>query len=86
MSLEMLQACVQGYQERLLDQQFLCVHAGFWAGYYSNSKKPKPLKTVLTKLAHAARAVKKHVDEDPDVEAFLAQEKVFQERLSKQTK
>lgn len=84
MSMDMLKACIEGYQERLTDQQILGVHAGFWAGYYSKARKPKPIKTIITKILNSKKS--EHVDDAPDVDAFLAREQLFQERLASQTK
>lgn len=84
MSLDLLKACVEGYQERMTDQQILGVHTGFWAGYYSKAKKPKPIKTIVNKILNSKKS--EHVDDAPDVDAFLAQEQMFQERLAMQTK
>lgn len=84
MSLEVLKACVEGYQERLTDQQILGVHTGFWAGYYSKAKKPKSLKTIINKMLSSKKS--DHVDEAPDVDTFLAREQMFQERLALQNK
>lgn len=35
----------------MFDLKCLMVHAGYWAGYYSSTKKPKPLGTVLEQLS-----------------------------------
>lgn len=49
MSLPMVKACIEGYQEHLFDQQCLAVHQGYWAGYYQ-SKKPKSANIILEKM------------------------------------
>lgn len=49
MNIDMLQAYVEGYQERLFDEKCLAVQQGYWAGYF-RSKRPRPLGDVLSKL------------------------------------
>lgn len=49
MNIPMLQACIDGYQERLFDLQCIAVHQGYWAGYYQ-SRKPKPVNSVLNRM------------------------------------
>lgn len=71
---------VEGYTERLLDQQIQGLFTGYWAGYYSNSgSRTKPVKTILEKL-EKARAGTEQVP-DVNVEAFLEIEKRFKERM-----
>lgn len=87
MSLPMFNACVAGYSEHIFDLQLLTVHTGFWAGYYSNSKKPKKLGAVLKSIIKNKESASKkpsqcHVP-DVDVEAFLEQERRFKERAEK---
>lgn len=83
MSLPVFRSCVAGYSDRLFDLQLLAVHGGFWSGYYSNSKKPKPLGTILKKLLKERNPKSQHSAhaDTVDVEAFLAQEKRFKERM-----
>lgn len=88
MNMPMLQAYIEGYQERLFDRQCLAVHQGFWAGYYQ-SKKPKSIKTVLTQLIrdHEKQKLKEKNIEvkkpEVDVEAFLEQERRLKASLQK---
>ena len=85
MSLDMFQAYVTGYSDRLFDQQVLAVQAGYWAGYYSKAKHPKNIKTILTSMLQQRQRSEKRVNTpapDVDVEAFLAMEQRFKERLS----
>lgn len=85
MSLEHFQAYVLGYSDRLFDQQILAVQAGYWAGYYSKAKRPKNIKNILTsmlrKRAQSEQKIKTPAP-DVDVEAFLAMEQKFKERMS----
>lgn len=84
MSLDTLNACIEGYQDRLFDNQLLAVHSGFWSGYYTNSKRPKQLSTILDSLLRAKnKKFKKHSDE-VDVDEFLRREAEFQSRLASQ--
>lgn len=87
MNIDTLNAVIQGYQDRLFDQQCIAVHQGFWAGYYSiRTKRPKPVATILnTMFRNRMKAQNKqpHADE-VDVDAFLAMEAEFKRRLEEQ--
>lgn len=81
-------ACVDGYQEHMFDLKCIAVTQGFWAGYYSKAKRPKPLSTILQDLlkSHSRSKQSKEVRKpnvavDVDVEAFLEQERRFKEKL-----
>lgn len=50
MNLDTFNAYVEGYGDRLFDLQLLSVHTGFWAGYYTGSKKPKSIKKIIELL------------------------------------
>lgn len=85
LSLEVFQACVKGYADHMFDLQLTGVQQGYWAGYYSSAKKPKPLKYIIDKLfkshqksEHNAQLVEKP---DVDVDAFLAMEAQFNAKL-----
>lgn len=93
MSLEVFQACVAGYSDRIFDQQLLCLQTGHWAGYYSNPKikRPKPLKQVmklfLKDREEATKKARSSTVRKPDVRVatFLETERQFNERAKKQT-
>lgn len=85
-----LMSYVEGYQEHLFDLRCVAVYQGFWAGYYSRSKKPKTLSSVLTSLltehSKATKGKKSKLKKsaaDVDVEAFLSQERAFRAKLNK---
>lgn len=81
MSLDVFQACVKGYGDRLFDKQLLGVQAGYWAGYYQRTKKPSPPHSIITKLLSKKVTKKsKHAD-TVDVEGFLLREAQFKTRL-----
>lgn len=85
MSLDVFQACARGYADHIFDLQLVGVQQGYWAGYYSSAKKPKPLKYVIDKLFKARRKGE-HVSQtvektDVDVDAFLAMEAQFNAKL-----
>lgn len=86
MSLDVFQACVKGYTDHIFDMQLVGVQQGYWAGYYSSAKKPKPLKTIIDKLfkAHVRGVQHSQATEKPDVDvdAFLAMEAQFNARRS----
>lgn len=82
MSLDVFSAYVQGYSDRIHDQEALMVQAGYWSGYYMGAKHPKPLDTIIGMLNRARKgkaASQKHSDE-VDVEAFEEMERKFNER------
>ena len=81
----MFNAYVQGYSDRLFDQQVLAVQAGFWAGYYVKAKHPKSLKSVLTSMLKKRKQAEHRINTpapEVDVEAFLATERQFKEKMS----
>ena len=83
MSIDTLNACMEGYNDRLFDQQLLTAHIGFWSGYYNNSKHPKPLNSVLTSMLKSKnKKNQKHVD-TVNVAEFLEKEQKFKEQLNK---
>ena len=88
MSLPMFQAVLEGYQEHLFDLKCLTVYAGYWAGYYGNTKRPTPVKDILKKLFDAHRrskrkASKDYVKPEVDVDAFLQRERNFKARMQR---
>lgn len=85
MSLDMFQAYLDGYADHMFDQQLMTIHTGFWAGYYTNSKHPKAVSTIMTSLQKKrdqARQGKVHAD-SVDVDAFLEMERRFNAKLQK---
>lgn len=84
----MLNAVVEGYQDHMFDMMCLSVYNGFWAGYYMNSKRAAKPGDVLQKmekrrLAQKSKTVGTIVSKpkaEVDVEAFLEQERSFNER------
>ena len=70
------QACIDGYSQRLLDQQKLAVQQGYWVAYYTKGKHPKPPDRVVESLLKAKTP---HSDE-VDVEGFLNMEAEFNKR------
>ena len=79
MTLTQFTAMVEGYQERLADQQEIAVHNGYWAGYYSSSGRKKPVKTILDKLENARHKQSGSRAPDVDVES-LELERKFKEQ------
>lgn len=87
MTLDMLKAMIQGYSDHIFDLQLVCTQAGYWAGYYSRTKKPKSIKQVISTMLHGKAAEeRKHsksknaVKPEVDVGAFLEMERQFQLR------
>lgn len=88
MSLSTFQAVVEGYQEHLFDLKCLTVYAGYWAGYYSNTKHPSGIGSILQKLFNEHRASKEAKNKNSerpevDVEKFLQRERNFKARMQR---
>lgn len=91
MNLPTFCAVVDGYQEHLFDLKCISVYQGFWAGYYGNAKRPKPLGTVLNSLLKEHKKLKQKQSRNKpnkprpevDVEAFLERERKFKARYVK---
>lgn len=90
MSLPQFRAVLQGYEDHLFDLKCLTAYAGYWAGYYSNTKRPKPLSTILKELVENHQKAKKKkekaintVKPEVDVDEFLRKEEQFQKRLQR---
>lgn len=88
MSLDVVQACITGYADSLLDAQLIAVQTGFWSAYYSNTKHPKPVQQItesmVRKYERAKDAKTKAATPRPDVDvdAYLEQEARFQAKLN----
>ena len=83
MSLDTFRACSRGYSARMFDMQILGVQQGYWAGYYSRTKKPKSVKSIVDKMVREKSRPTKQEKPDVDVEAFLKMEEQFNKRLNK---
>lgn len=82
MNFEVFGAVVQGYNDRVKDQEILAILSGYWSGYWSNSKHPKSPQKVIDMVTNERETSNKknvHADE-VDVEAFLEMERRFNER------
>lgn len=86
MNLDMLQAYIKGYGDKLLDYQLIALQSGYWSAYYSGSKHPKPLQKISEDIIekHYKQGATKISSPKPDVdvEAFLAVEAQFQAKLN----
>lgn len=85
-----LKAVIEGYQEHLFDLKCLSVYQGFWAGYFSNTKKPKSLNSILTEMVREHQKQrkqhrsKKNVSKPAvDIDKFLARERRFNQALGR---
>ena len=86
MSMDIFKAYIQGYSDRLFDQQILSVQSGYWAAYYSNAKHPKPLKKLIDEMTRKKNKIeqkksKNVIKPEVNVDAFLAQEERFLNKL-----
>lgn len=91
MSLDMFQAVVSGYSDRLLDMQILSVQTGYWAAYYVGSKRPKLPRDVAASMLRAHKKSKSQQKtvavstpaSAADVDTFLAREARFKAKLGR---
>lgn len=84
MSLDMFNAYVDGYADRLFDQQILTMQTGYWAAYFVGSKHPKSMKELAEKMYSnkGAKRVETGVAKpEVDVESFLEREASFKARF-----
>ena len=90
MSLDVFNAYVAGYSDRLLDQQILAMQTGHWAAYFVGSKHPKSTKELAEKMClehrkqDAKRSKTKAAKPEVDVATFLEREAAFRARLEQQ--
>lgn len=91
MNLDSVKAYVEGYQDHMFEHKCLTVYTGYWTGYYSNAKRPKPLEQVLKALSKAYDRAKRdsHSKQnvvsrpDVDVEQFMQRELRFKSKLGR---
>ena len=84
MSLDMVQACIAGYADSLIDKQVVAVQTGYWSAYFANSKHPKSVKQIsesIMRKHEGAQSKTSSPRPDVDVEAFLEQEARFKAKL-----
>lgn len=88
MSLDVVQAVIKGYGDRLLDQQIVALQSGYWSAYYSGAKHPKPVHKIAEDMVkrHKQQDAKKMSTPKPDVdvEAYLEMEAQFKAKLEQQ--
>lgn len=91
MQLDMFNAYVKGYSDRLLDQQILAMQTGHWAAYFVGSRHPKSPKELAKNMqqGHEKQDAKNRRNPstprpEVDVEGFLEQEAKFKAKLKQQ--
>ena len=88
MSLDVFNAYVDGYADRLFDQQVLAMQTGHWAAYFVGSKHPKPVKELAEKMYKNKQGAKRSksgvAKPEVDVDAYLEREANFRARLEQQ--
>lgn len=88
MSLDMVQAVIAGYGDRMLDQQIVALQIGYWSAYYAGAKHPKPVHKIAEDMVtrHKQQDAKKLSTPKPDVDvdAYLEMEAQFKARLEQQ--
>lgn len=88
MSLDMVQAVISGYGDRMLDNQIIALQSGYWSAYYSGARHPKPVHKIAEDMVrrHKQQDAKKLSAPKPDVDvdAYLEMEAQFKARLEQQ--
>lgn len=88
MSLDMVQAVIQGYGDRMLDNQIIALQSGYWSAYYAGARHPKPVHKIAEDMVarHQKQDAKKMSTPKPDVDvaAFMEMEAQFKARLEQQ--
>ena len=88
MSLDMVQAVINGYGDRMLDNQIIALQAGYWSAYYSGARHPKPVHKIAEDMVnrHKQQGAKRMSTPKPDVDvdAFLEMEAQFKARMEQQ--
>ena len=88
MSLDVFQAYVKGYSDRMLDNQIIALQSGYWSAYYAGAKHPKPVHKIAEDMVkrHKAQDARKISTPKPDVnvDAFLEMEAQFKVRMEQQ--
>lgn len=78
MSLDMLNACIQGYTDHLFDLETVGIKTGFWAGYYFKVKRPRSYVRVIKELIRKRNTGKSRSNKpNVDVDAFKSMEDKF---------
>lgn len=68
---------------RMNDYQALAAQAGYWSVYFRAGKKAKSLEKIQEEIySQKSKLAKRHAD-TVDVEAFLEQERQFNEALKR---
>lgn len=80
MDLGSFQAMLEGYNNHITELHAIAIHVGYWSGYYNNSKRPKSPKALSDKL-RKKRVKEEKERPDVDVDAFLEQERQFNELM-----
>lgn len=88
MSLDMVQAVVNGYGDRMIDNQIIALQSGYWSAYYSGAKHPKPVhkvaETMVTRHKQQDARRMSAPKPDVDVDAYLEMEAQFKAKLEQQ--
>lgn len=86
MSLDMVQAVISGYGDRMLDSQIIALQSGYWSAYYSGAKHPKPVYKITEDMIkrHKLKGARNLSTPKPDVDvdAFLEMEAQFKAKLN----
>lgn len=75
--MDVLEACILGYSDSLIDRQAIAAQTGYWSAYYQ-SKRPKKISSIIQSiLSNRSKksTTKKAADiSDSDIQQFMQRE------------
>ena len=79
MTLWQYNACLEGYYDHIVDLRTVAVEQGYYSAYYSNTKRPKPVNTVIENMRKQSKkqSTDKQKAGDPNIEAFQCLDETF---------
>ena len=84
LNLGQVQAVINGYSERILDEMCNAVWMGYYAGYYSRAKNPQKPTTLIQNILSknnvgdsSKRKATKDIDMDAELELFAQRDLAF---------
>ena len=87
MELWQVYSYMKGYKRRMLQVSSHALYSGYWAAYYSSSKRPRSPKLMLEKMQQQMERDEAVTNlEAPDVETFMRRENARIQKLKVKVK
>lgn len=87
MELWQVYSYMKGYKRRMLQVSSHALYSGYWAAYYSSSKRPRSPKLMLEKMQQQMERDEAGTNlEAPDVETFMRRENARIQKLKVKVK